>query len=97
MIIILYEICMKVKEGYMLRNVADNYIVVAVGENALDFNGLITTNETGAFLWELLEDNKSFDDLLSSVLNEYEIDEATAKADIDGFIKKLKDADLLEL
>lgn len=88
---------MKVKEGYMLRNVADNYIVVAVGENALDFNGLITTNETGAFLWELLEDNKSFDDLLSSVLNEYEIDEATAKADIDGFIKKLKDADLLEL
>ena len=88
---------MKVKEGYMLRNVADNYIVVAVGENALDFNGLITTNETGAFLWELLEDNKSFDDLLSSVLNEYEIDEATAKADIDGFIKKLKDADLLKL
>jgi len=46
---------MKVKEGYMLREVAGNSVVVAVGKATLDFNGLITLNSTGTFLWKLLE------------------------------------------
>lgn len=40
---------MKIKNGFILRNVSDAYVVVAVGEAAKDFNGMITLNETGAF------------------------------------------------
>lgn len=86
---------MKVKSGYILREVAGNYLVVAVGEEAMDFNGLITTNETGAFLWNKLSSDISEQELVSAMLDEYDIDEETASADISSFISKLKEAELL--
>ena len=86
---------MKVKSGYILREVAGNYIVVAVGEEAMDFNGLITTNETGAFLWNKLSNDISENDLVSAMLEEYEIDQETAADDISAFLLKLKEAELL--
>lgn len=86
---------MKVKDDYLLRNVAGSHIVVPVGEGCLDFSGVITLNEVGAFLWEKLQADTSAGELLSALLAEYDVDEATAKADIDEFIAKLKGADLL--
>lgn len=86
---------MRVKSGYILREVAGNYIVVAVGKEAVDFNGLITTNETGAFLWRKLSDNISEEELISAMLEEYEVDAETAASDISSFVLKLKEAELL--
>lgn len=86
---------MRIKDGYVLRQVAGNSIVIAVGEEALNFNGIITINGAGAFLWNLLSDGADKERLLSAMLKEYDIDEKTASDDIDEFIKKLKDADLL--
>ncbi|MDD6735339.1 MAG: PqqD family protein [Clostridiales bacterium] len=88
---------MKVKDGFVLRKVAGNYIIIGVGEEAVDFNGMITVNETGAFLWNLLSKDITVDELLSALLKEYDIDENTAKADIDEFITKLKEGELLIL
>ena len=65
---------MKIKEGFMLREVAGNSVVVAVGEN-LDFNGMMTLNSTGTFLWNILKEDVSIDDLVNGLVNEYEIDE----------------------
>lgn len=42
---------MKIKEGFILRNVAGSYVVVPIGEATLDFNGMMSLNETGAFLF----------------------------------------------
>lgn len=87
---------MKIKEGFILRNVADNYIVISVGEKTEDFNGMITLNETGAFLWKLLsESDTNKDELIKQMTAEYDVDENTAEEDIDDFIKKLTDTDLL--
>ena len=88
---------MKVKDGFVLRKVAGNYIIIGAGEEAVDFNGMITVNETGAFLWNLLSEDITVDELLSALLKEYDIDENTAKADIDEFITKLKEGELLIL
>ena len=85
---------MKIKDGYMLREVAGNSVVVAIGKATLDFNGLITLNSSGAFLWKMLEKGISEEKLLTAMLDEYEIDKATAKTDIAEFIDKLKGADL---
>lgn len=87
---------MKTKEGFMLRNVAGKDIVVAVGAALVDFNGLISLNETGAFLWKKLEKGADYDSLLSDLLSEYEIDEATARDGIDKFIESARSAGLLE-
>jgi hypothetical protein len=86
---------MKVKEDYLLRNVAGSHIVVPVGEGSLDFSGVITLNEVGAFLWEKLQSDTTEEELLSALLGEYDVDENTAKADISEFISNLKGADLL--
>ena len=87
---------MKIKEGFMLRQVAGSYVVVAYGQRAVDFNGMITLNETGAFLWEQLSKGADKEGLLASMLEAYEIDSETASRDIDSFLKKLEDAGIAE-
>lgn len=86
---------MKIKDGFVLRNICDEYIVVAVGRQTLDFKGLIKLNETGAFLWEQLKNECSEEELLTALRAEYAVDEATAKADIAAFLASLKEAALL--
>ena len=86
---------MKIKEGFVLKQVADATIVVPAGEAALDFNGMITLNDTAAFLWRLLENGATQEELLSAMLKEYDVDEKTAKAGIARFVAKLGDEGLL--
>lgn len=86
---------MKIKDGFVLRNICDEYIVVAVGRQTLDFKGLIKLNESGAFLWEQLKSDRTEEELLAALTAEYTVDEATAQADIAAFVSSLKEADLL--
>ena len=86
---------LKIKEGYLLRKVAGKYIVVPVGEEAMDFNGVITVNETGAFLWEKLQCDIEQQQLVDLMLSEYDIDEQTATDDVSAFINSLKSAVLI--
>ena len=87
---------MKIKQGFMLREVAGNFVVVAVGEASKKFNGVINLNESGAFLWKQLISETTMDKLLEVLLNEYEVSEEVAKNDIEKFVNKLKEADILE-
>ena len=84
---------MKIKEGYLLRNVAGNDVVVPVGN--LDFDGLITLNETGRFIWNALEKGCTLEELILKFLEEYEVDRAIAERDLTAFLQKLKEADLV--
>ena len=86
---------MKIKDGYLLRNVADNYIVVAIGQEAIDFNGIITINETGAFLWKILEEGATQEELVLKLTEEYDVLEDIAKADVTSFLNIMNEADLL--
>lgn len=87
---------MKIKEGYILREVAGNYIVVAVGNAVKNFNGVINLNESGAFLWKVLEKGASIEQLKKELLGEYDVEESVAEADINSFIGKLEEKGLLE-
>ncbi len=87
---------MKIKEGFMLREIAGEYIVVPVGKAAVDFNGIVTLNGTGAFLWKQLTTNQNISDLLDAIMKEYQVEEEIAYKDIQDFINTLKKASLLE-
>ena len=87
---------MKIKDNFLLRKVADSYVVVPVGKLTLDFNGIITLNETGAFLFEQLQKGAEREDLIENLLKEYDVDPEKAAADIDVFLEKVKDSDVLE-
>ena len=86
---------MKIKDGFVLRQVAGTYIAVAVGAEAVSFNAMVTTNETGAFLWEKLKEETTEEELLKALTAEYEVDAETAKADIAEFLEKLRQGKLL--
>lgn len=86
---------MKIKKGFLLRKVGAQNVVVAVGAESRNFNGIIRLNDTGKFLWEKLSSEISEDELVSAMISEYEIDEATARNDIESFIETLKEANLL--
>ena len=86
---------MKLKMDFMLRKVAGYHVVVPVGESCVDFNGMVNLNETGAFLFRRLQQETSREELIQALLEEYEVDEATAGQAVDGFLEKLRQADLL--
>ena len=87
---------MKTKKGFMLRSVGNRHVVVAIGKASEEFNGLITLNDSGAFLWTELSKGCTYDELLAKMLETYEVDEATAKAGLDQFLKTARDADLIK-
>ncbi len=86
----------KIKKDFVLKNIADNYIVISVGQDNVNINSMITTNETGAFLWELLQKGATKEELVQAVIKEYDADEDVVSSDVDKFIQKLADKDILE-
>lgn len=86
---------MKIKDGFILREVAGQWLVVPLGERVVEFNGMITLSESGALIWKALETESSVDDLVAKVLSEYDIDEATARADVDEFLGMMREKELL--
>lgn len=87
---------MKTKKGFMLRSVGDRHIVVAIGKASEEFNGMITLNDSGAFLWKALSEGCTYDELLAKMLEAYEVDEATARDGIDAFLSAARGADLID-
>ena len=87
---------MKIKEGFVLRTIAGSNIVVPVGASSIDFNGMITLNDSGAFLWKEMEQGGDVNSLTAALLREYDVDEEKARACSADFIEKLKEAGCLE-
>jgi len=87
---------MRIKEDLMLRNIVGAWIVVPMGERLLEYNGMLKVNESGAFIWRLLQTDNSKEKIVEAMLEEYEIDEETATHEVDAFIKTLTDAYVLE-
>ena len=87
---------MKIKDGYLLKTIAGFSVVVPVGDNALDFNGVINLNETGATLWKAMEEDVTEKDLVLALTSEYDVDEERALMDVQNFVKKMREADLIE-
>ena len=82
---------MKLKYEFSVREIAGDYIIVPTGSTALQFNGLITVNEVGAYLWKLMQQETTEEALVQSVVTEYEVEEETARQDIEEFLQQLKD------
>ena len=87
---------MKIKDGFMLRQFGEDYIVVAVGDDAEDFNKLITLNSVGAYIYNLLNNDMTYEEIVSAVLDKYEADRKTVENDINIFLADAKKAGLID-
>lgn len=86
---------MKIKSGFAKREIAGSNIVVPVGSASSEFNGMITLNESGSFFWDCFCNDITIDEAVKLVTNEYEIDDATARRDIEKFVNMLKEHNLI--
>ena len=87
---------MKIRSGYMLRQVMDVYVVLGIGSEAYNPNQIMSVNETGAFLWGLLEKGADKQELVDSLTKEYEVDVQTAEKDVEDFLARLWEKALIE-
>lgn len=88
---------MKTKKGFVLRNVCGEDIIVAEGKENIDFTKIISMNESSAYLWKNVE-GKEFDTeaLKNLLLDEYEVDENTAKTDAETIARQWLGAGIVE-
>lgn len=87
---------MKVKKEYILRELAGQNLVVPVGSEAVNFNGIITLNNSGKKLFKKLQEESSKEELIELLLREYDVTLEKASQDVDTFIKKLEKHNILE-
>lgn len=86
---------MIIKKELLKRQIAGETILIPVGKTVYDSHGLFAMNELGAFLWDLLPDAQSEDDLVKAVLAEYEVSEDVARRDIAQFLDELRRMDII--
>ena len=86
---------MKINPGFILKDIAGSFVVVPTGDNLVDFSAMITLNETGAFLWNLLSDEISIEELADAMCSEYEISKEEAVLDVTEFVETLKNKKVL--
>lgn len=87
---------MKIKNDFVVKEISGSIVVIPVGSQVMDFNGMVKLNETGAFLFNLLKNETTTDALVNELLYEYEVTREKAEQDVIAFINKLKEADLIE-
>lgn len=88
---------MKAKEGFNLRTVCGEQIIVAEGKENIDFSNIISMNETSAYLWEAIKDKEfSLEDLVELLLEQYEVDKDIASKDVEALVKQWKDAGIID-
>lgn len=80
---------MKINGDFMIREIAGDTILVATGQASQNFNGMITLNEVGSFILEKIEECESENELISKILDEFEVDENIAREDTREFIEQL--------
>lgn len=80
---------MKIAKEFILREIAGEYILVPTGATTQEFNGMLTLSETAKFIWENIEKVDSLKEMINLILENYEVDEKTARQDVIPFIGEL--------
>ena len=87
---------MKIKDGFVVRDLAGQSIVVALGEASKTFNGMIKLNDTGRLIWDMLALGKTKEEIVDRFTAEYDVAREIADKDVTAFIETLQGADILE-
>ncbi len=88
---------MRIKEGFKMRSLLKEYVVTAEGSGQVNFNKIIALNQTAAFLWEKVS-GRDFNEseLVSLLLEEYDVTEDVASADVCNLVLKWREAGLID-
>lgn len=86
---------MKLSDRFIMRTVADESILIPIGDAAMSVKGLIVLSESGALLCERLKDGAERDELVAALLDEYDVTADEAARDTDEFLAMLREHGML--
>ncbi len=86
---------MKLKHEFVIREVAGETLLVPVGTSTLSLNGMLVLNQCGSFLWRRIPEAASEEELVQALLEEYEVEPATARKDVEEFLDSLRRLEIL--
>ena len=87
---------MKIKSGFVVRPVAGQHMVVALGEASKSFNGIIKLNESARLIWDMLAVGAEREEIVDRMAEEFDVDRAVLARDCDAFIHSLEENGILE-
>lgn len=88
---------MKIKNGFLLREIADVWVVVPLGERVVEFNGLVNLSESGALIWRALEnDVRDKLELVNLLRDNYEVEEEIAVMDVEEFLQGISEKGFID-
>ena len=86
---------MEIKLDFVLREIAGDLLLVPAGQTALDLNAMIILNEVGGEVWKLLPEVADEEELISRLLEEYDVQEEVLRKDVDCFLNELRTLNIL--
>ncbi len=86
---------MKMQEGFVMREVAGQYVVVAVGEASKTFHGMIKLNSTGKDIWEGLEKGLTEEEIVEILVEKYDVQNSDVKNDVQEFLKQMREVGII--
>lgn len=86
---------LKATNEVVLREIAGEYLLIPTGQTALKIHGMITLSESGLLLWKKLQKDCTEEELIETILSEYEVDRETARADVQAFLGQMNEVGIL--
>lgn len=86
---------MEIKKNMIARTVAGEHMLVPIGDTVFQYNGIFMLTDSGKILWDKIRDGAEEEELVKALIEEYEIDEATAAADVAEFLEKLRSYEII--
>ena len=87
---------MKIKDGFITRKIGDTNYAVSFDESSPIGNGMIKLSDSAFFIWQMLENEITADEILSAMKENFQADEEVLRRDIEAFITKLNELGIIE-
>lgn len=87
---------MKRKDDFVMQEIASEWLLVPLGAQVMDMNGIVTLNDTGTCVWNLLAENRTADELAAAVSEQFEVDAAAARGDVQAFLDEIARLGMIE-
>ena len=86
---------MKTNKEYVLREISGEPLLIPTGMASQKLNGMTRLTETAAFIWKQVDTATDLEDIVEKILQEFEVDEETARRDVYGFLRELYVRDIV--
>ena len=87
---------MKIKDGFIMKDVAGSKVVLPLGDRQNELKGIITFNDIGAEVFNMLDGTNSVEEIAGKIARDYDAPYETVEADVNKLVEKMRAQGLIE-